>query len=73
MGILANNLADLSSTPYPGSSSSKDDERSVKHKCRYCGKVFGSIQPCQYTLDHILERDHTNAIFVVTGSLLRVT
>ena len=42
MGILANNLADLSSTPYPGSNSGKEEERSVKHKCRYCGKVFGS-------------------------------
>ena len=42
MGILANNLADLSATPYPGSNNTNQDERSIKHKCRYCGKVFGS-------------------------------
>ena len=42
MGILANNLADLSSTPYPGSNNPREDKGNVKHKCRYCGKVFGS-------------------------------
>jgi len=40
-GILANNLADLSSTPYPGSQDGRD-AGNVKHRCRYCGKVFGS-------------------------------
>lgn len=40
-GILANNLADLSSTPYPGSQDGRD-AGNIKHRCRYCGKVFGS-------------------------------
>jgi len=40
-GILANNLADLSSTPYPGSQDGRDAPN-IKHRCRYCGKVFGS-------------------------------
>jgi len=40
-GILANNLADLSCTPYPGSQDGRD-AGNIKHRCRYCGKVFGS-------------------------------
>jgi len=40
-GILANNLCDLSSTPYPGSQDTRESGN-VKHRCRYCGKVFGS-------------------------------
>ena len=40
IGILANNLADLSATPC--ANNTNQDDRSIKHKCRYCGKQFGS-------------------------------
>ena len=42
-GILANNLADFSSH-HPSSESQCEPSSggSVKHRCKYCGKVFGS-------------------------------
>ena len=42
-GILANNLADYSSSNnYTEPSTESNSGGSVKHRCKYCGKVFGS-------------------------------
>ena len=41
-GILANNLADFSSNTYTEPSAEPNMGGSVKHRCKYCGKVFGS-------------------------------
>ena len=42
-GILANNLADLSvSSGGAGGGGQEGAPSSVKHRCKYCGKVFGS-------------------------------
>ena len=47
-GILANNLADLGTSHYAGSDQQPEvgggggQPGNIKHRCKYCGKVFGS-------------------------------
>ena len=41
-GILANNLADFNSQQTMEQQCESNSGVSVKHRCKYCGKVFGS-------------------------------
>ena len=41
-GILANNLADFSSSAHQEPCEPGPGQGSIKHRCKYCGKVFGS-------------------------------
>ena len=51
-GVLANSMTDLRNESAP--SSAGREEASIKHRCKYCGKVFGSDSALQI---HI--RSHT--------------
>ena len=53
-GLLANNLADFSMHRKDANSEGRKDDPFFKHKCRYCGKVFGSDSGLQ-----IHYRSHT--------------
>ena len=46
-GVLANNMTDMNhggsnNSGYSNQGSSRSEEPSIKHRCKYCGKVFGS-------------------------------
>ena len=56
-GLLANNLADFSVSKDPGFD--KKGEPFFKHRCRYCGKVFGSDSALQiHVRSHTGERPY---------------
>ena len=57
-GLLANNLADFSVSKDPGGFDKKG-EPFFKHRCRYCGKVFGSDSALQiHVRSHTGERPY---------------